>query len=192
MKTRRLTPQAIERAVSQAVGPHEAAAIMGLHWSVPARMVAKGWLSAGEMPGSGAGIRTFAIYDGAECERNYREYDEKVAARGGKNDRRPRAWMHLRMPMLARLAAIEEPIEFGDAIGVREAAAIMGVHTSFVPRMVKNGEIVGRKLHSRDQTITRHRAVYVVSRRSCLENVKKARKMLQDGTKFGRPRASLD
>lgn len=185
---RRLTDSDIRQAVAQAVGPHEAAAIMGLHWSVPARMLSKGWLSASEMEGAGTGQRAFVVYNGAECDANYREYDERVQARGGMNDRRPRAWIHLREPMIRKLAAIEEPIAFGDAIGVREAAGILGVHPSFVPRMIKAGDIVGRRLHSRDQVLTRHRAVYICSRKSCLENAKIVRQQQHAGGKVGRPR----
>jgi hypothetical protein len=185
---RRLTDSEIRQAVSQAVGPHEAAAIMGLHWSVPARMLSKGWLSASEMESGGAGVRSFVVFNGSECDRNYREYDEKVQARGGMNDRRPRAWIHLREPMIRKLAAIDEPIAFGDAIGVREAAGILGVHPSFVPRMIKAGDIVGRRLHSRDQVLTRHRAVYICSRKSCLENAKIVRQQQHAGGKVGRPR----
>lgn len=187
-RMRRLTESDIREAVNQAVGAHEAAAIMGLHYSVPARMVAKGWLSASEMEGAGQGIRAFVVYDGAECDRNYREYDEKVTARGGRNDRRPRGWLHLRPPMLAKLAAVQTPIAFGDAIGMREAAGILGVHPSFVPRLIKAGDIIGRRLHSRDQTVTRHRAVYICSRASCIENAKIVRQQQHEGGKIGRPR----
>jgi hypothetical protein len=187
-KSRRLTESDISRAVSQAVGAHEAAAIMGLHWSLPARMVSKGWLSASELEGAGQGLRSFVVYDGSECDKNYREYDAHVAARGGKHDRRPRAWLHLRQPMIAKLAAIAEPIAFGDAIGVLEAASILGVHPSFVPRLIKAGDIVGRRLHSRDQTTTRHRAVYICSRTSCIENAKIVRQKQHEGAKVGRPR----
>jgi hypothetical protein len=187
-KTRRLTDSEIRQAVNQAVGAHEAAAIMGLHWSLPSRMVGKGWLSASELEGAGSGQRAFMLYDGAECDRNYREYDEKVTARGGMNDRRPRAWIHLRMPMLAKLAAIDPPIAFDDAISIREAAGILGVHTSFVPRLIKAGDIAGRRLHSRDQTTTRHRAVYICSRKSCIKNAKIVRQQQHQGGKVGRPR----
>jgi hypothetical protein len=186
--SRRLTEIGIRKAVNQAVGAHEAAAIMGLHWSLPARMVGKGWLSASELEGAGQGLRAFVVYDGSECDRNYREYDAHVAARGGKNDRRPRAWLHLREPMLRKLAAIDPPIAFSDAIGVREAAGILGVHPSFVPRLIKSGDIVGRRLHSRDQTTTRRRAVYICSRTSCIENAKIVRQQQHDGGKVGRPR----
>jgi hypothetical protein len=188
MATKRLSRAVLEAAANQAVGPHEAAAIMGLHWSLPARMVAKGWISSSELEGGGSGRRRFVVYDGAECNRNYHEYEEHVAARGGTNDRRPRAWLHLREPMLAKLAAVEAPITFADACSVREASDILDVHESFVPRMIKCGEIVGRRLHGRDLTTTRHRAVYICSRRSCLENAREARKMQAEGKKSGRPR----
>jgi hypothetical protein len=54
--------------------------------------------------------------------------------------------------------------------------------------MIKAGDIVGRRLHSRDQVLTRHRAVYICSRKSCLENAKIVRQQQHAGGKVGRPR----
>lgn len=179
-----------EKAALQAVGSFEAAALMGLHFATPAKMVEKGMLSAHQQPQtikSATGLRRQAIFDGRECEENFLDYQEKFDAAGGKTDRRPRAHLRLRPIALRHLAKVADPIAFEDAIGVAEAAEILHVHVSFIPRMVKAGEIVGRAAWGQRRAgfVSRH---WIVSRSSCLENVRKTRQLQTSGKKIGRRR----
>jgi hypothetical protein len=175
----------------QAVGAFEAASLMGVHFSTPARMVEKGILTASQLdartPGSG-GLRIAQIYDGRECEENYLDYDFKVAELGGKNDRRPRAWLHLRPKALAALAKVKHPIAFADACGPAEAAKILGVSPSFLTRLVKHGKIVGRASWSLRPQITDSNRGWIFSRSSCLANVAQVRAEVAAGPRIGRPR----
>lgn len=178
------------KAAQQAVGSFEAAALMGLHFSTPAKMVEKGMLAAHVQPQTiptAGGLRRQAIFDGVECEENFLDYQEKLDASGGKTERRPRAYLHLRPRALRALAAVQNPIAFADAIGIAEAAEILRVHVSFITRMIAAGEIVGRRTwgQRRLNDTSRH---YIISRKSCLENVKKARQLQTSGKKVGRPR----
>ena len=171
----------------QAVGAAEAAAIMGVHFSTPARMVDKGMLSAAIcQQRAGGGERLIAIFDGRECEENYLDYLYKVAERGGMNDRRPRAHLDSRDAVLAHLASVEQPIAFTDACGAGEAAEILHVHSSFLTRLARQGRLIGRSPWSpRGRSETRN---WIFSRRSCLANVAAARKMTAAGSHVGRPR----
>lgn len=176
----------------QAVGAAEAAAIMGVHYVMPRRMHERGLLSAHIVTES-ANVddpeRHYGIYDSAECDANYREYEEKVAARGGKNDRRPRSNLTLRPQVIQHLQGVESPIAFDDAVTLGQAAAILGVHHTLVPRMLRDGRIIGRIAWN-------HRAkggprVWIVSRRSCLQNVREVKAAEAAGTKRGRPRQKI-
>lgn len=181
-----------DRIVPQAVGAAEAAAIMGIHWVMPKRMAEKGLISTRTVTES-ANVdepeRFCAVYDSAECDANYREYDEKVAARGGKNDRRPRSCLHMRPKVLAHLKKVKTPIAFNDAITVGEAAAILCVHHTLVPRLLRDGRVVGRVAwNPRGGSGPRS---WIVSRRSCLENVREVKALEAAGQKRGRPRTKL-
>lgn len=175
-----------------AIGSYEAAGLLGVHFTQPRKLVEKGQLSAhiiAESAYSDDPSRTYAIYNAKECEANYAEYDEKVSARGGKSDRRPRAWIHLRPETLRRLKAEKVQIAFDDAIGVGEAAKILGVHVSFVPRMVLTGKIVGRRpWNPRGQAGSK---IFIVSRKSCQQNAREIRAAEAAGTKRGRPRKKV-
>jgi len=176
----------------QGVSAGEAAAIMGLHFVMPKRMAEKGVLSA-HVATESANVdepeRFYAIYDSAECDKNFREYEEKVAARGGKNDRRPRGQLHTRPDVVAHLKTVKTPIDFEDAVTLGEAAAILGVHHTLVPRMLRSGKIVGRVAWSpRGGGGAR---IWIVSRRSCLANVKEIKAAEAAGKKRGRPRQKL-
>lgn len=174
----------------QAVGASEAAAIMGVHYVMPKRMAEKGLLSthvATESANVDSPERFYALYDAAECEANYREYEEKVEARGGKNDRRPRTNLHLRPDVLRHLRGVKTPIEFDDAITLGEAASILRCHHTLVPRLLRSGEVVGRiAWNNRAKSESR---VWIVSRKSCLSNLKLTRAAEAAGTKRGRKRA---
>lgn len=176
----------------QAVGVAEAAALMGLHYVMPKRMAEKGVLTA-HVATESANVeepeRFYAIYDSKECDDNYREYDEKVASRGGKSDRRPRGWLHLRPDAIRHLRSVETPIAFDDAITLGEASALLGVHHTLVPRMLRDGKLVGRVAwNPRGKSASR---VWIVSRRSCLANVKEIKALEAAGKKRGRHRQKL-
>jgi hypothetical protein len=172
----------------QAVGPFEAAAIMGVHWATPAKMLAKGLLHAHVLDQVYAtgGTRRQMIFDGLECEKDYLDYEERMADPDDPVGRRPRAYLSLRPAALRRLRAVETPISFDDAIGVAEASKILSVHPSFISRLVASGEIVGRVCRGRQGSEMGRQ--FILSRRSCLANVAKARAMQAAGGKVGRPR----
>lgn len=176
----------------QAVSSSEAAAIMGVHYVMPKRMHEKGLLSAHIVTES-ANVadpdRLYAIYDSEECEANYREYDKKIMDRGGKSDRRPRTSLHLRPEVLRHLAAVKNPIDFDDAVTLGQAAGILGVHHTLVPRLLREGRLVGRVAwNHRGKGASR---LWIVSRRSCLENVRQTKALEAAGKKRGRPRERL-
>lgn len=176
------------RHVRQAVGSYEAACLMGLHWSMPSKLHARGKLSAHVIRESWYvknPSRAYAIYDGEECDRDFADYDAKIVARGGKSDRRPRSGVHLRPEVLRRLAAVETPIAFDDAVGLGEAAKILGVHPTFVPRLVAAGKVVGRVAWN---PRGRGGTLWIISRRSCAANAVQTRKAEAAGVKKGRPR----
>jgi hypothetical protein len=164
----------------QALGAFEAAAVLGVHYATPARMVSKGLILARMVPG---GVRTVGIFDGRSCEQDYLDYVEKMEA--GGTGKRPRAYLDLRSEVLARLKALDSPISFADAITTSEAAAVLSVHNSFIPRMIDRGDIVGRRVWSPRGAAER---VYIVSRSSCVKNGQEARREQAGGKKVGRPR----
>lgn len=175
-----------------AIGSYEAAALMGVHFTQPRRMVDKGQLAAHIVADSAytpSPSRAYAIYDAKECEANYADYEERVAEHGGSHYRRPRSWLHLRSEALRKLKAVKQHIDFADAIGIGEAAKILGVHASFVPRLIEQGRILGRRpWNPRGVTGAK---IYIVSRRSCQQNVRDIRAAEANGKKPGRPRRKL-
>lgn len=177
--------------VRQAVGSYEAASLMGVHFSIPQKLAARGRLSA-HAPAmsawSAAPSRSYAIYDGEECDRDYHEYEAKVAARGGKSERRPRGWLHLRADVLRHLKSVKTPIAFDDAISTAEAAKILNVHVTFVPRMVEGGKIVGRRPWNPRSKASK---VWIISRKSCLANVRLVKAQVAAGGRVGRPRRKM-
>lgn len=173
----------------QAVCATEAAALMGVHFVMPRRMHEKGLLSAHVVTES-ANVdepeRHYSIYDSAECDKNYLEYEERVDARGGRNDRRPRAWVHLRPEVIRHLRTVATPIAFDDAITLGQASRILCVHHTLVPRMLREGKIVGRVVwNNRSRGASR---VWIVSRKSCLANLKEIKALEAAGKKPGRQR----
>lgn len=168
---------------NQAVGSYEAAGLLGVHHTVVGKMATRGWISAQILhPAHVASpTKSWAIYDGGECDRNYLDYED---SRG--NGGRPRSWVHLRPVVLQHLAGVEHPIAYADAIGPAEAAEILRVHPSFLTRMVKAGKILARRPWSPNRAGLA--ANYIYSRQSCLDNVQEARRMQSKGVKVGRPR----
>jgi hypothetical protein len=166
----------------EAIGAWEAAAIMGVHWSRVRRMADAGAISVRVVCGQEG--REFAVYSRDECEQNYRDY---VANRQG--GRRPRTAVHERPAAIKLLAAKGRPkIKFGDAIGAYEAAKILGVFWTLVPRLAKEGKIVGRILHSGRASQSR---LWVLSRQSCEARAAESSRLEQSGQKMGRPRKSF-
>jgi hypothetical protein len=174
-----------KRVTDQAVGSFEAAAIMGLHFTQPGRMHKAGKLTAivfSDGPVNASG-REFIVFDGAECEADYAAYKGRVSSG------RPRSWLHLRPEVLRRLAAVKTPIAYPDAVGVHDAADLLGVHHTLVPRMARLGQITGRIVWSGRKDSRASRS-WIISRKSCLQNVKETRARERAGTKPG-PKRNL-
>lgn len=169
----------MKNPANQAVGAFEAAALLGVHFTIPRLMVARGRLSAHNVR-PGRGSRPPAIYDGGECDRDFREYEKAFAA--GDHGHRPRSWVHLRPKVLEHLKSVEHAIPFDDAIGVVEAGDIMQVHPSLVPRMCRSGAIVGRIAWSGRAGASR---LWIVSRKSCLANARATKAREAAGKKPG-------
>jgi hypothetical protein len=170
-----------------AIGSYEAACVLGVHFTQPKRMADKGLLTARTLksPRPGDSRRVFAVYSLAECQKDFEDYEERI--RSGEHTRRARTAVDERGPMLKKLAAEEQQIEFGDAIGAAEAGKILGVHFSFPVRMAQAGKIRGRCLHN-SRPDTGGSALWIFSRASC-EAEASATKRIQDaGKKPGRKR----
>lgn len=154
-----------------AIGSFEAAALLGVHWTRPRRMAEKGWIEARQLK-AGRGDRAYSVYSLASCEKDLREYEDRVAAHGGYHERRPRAWLHLRPAMQKRLAKGPQ-IAFSDACSVADAMAIMRlVSTAQITLLVRKGEIVARKAYNPRQAVAGVGAgsgLWIISRRSCEE-----------------------
>jgi len=173
------------KQIDQAIGSWEAACLLGVHWTTPARMVEKGLLTTRTLasPVVSDPERVFTVYSMAECEADWEEYAEQL--RQGGSGKRPRAGVDLRPPMVKALAAVEHQIAFGDAVSTGEAAEIMSVHWTFPPRMAQQGKIVGRILVNARNNRSR---CWIFSRASCEANVSLARRLQAAGTKKGRHR----
>jgi hypothetical protein len=64
----------------EAIGSYEAAAVMGLHFTRPKRMVAAGLISSIVLCGEEG--REFSVYSLRECDQNFREYEECLGQSG--------------------------------------------------------------------------------------------------------------
>lgn len=167
----------------EALGAWEAAGLMGLHWSRPAKMVLQGILSSRVVGVSGE--RSFAVYSRNECEQNYADYIDGKAIR-----KRPRTALDERPAILRALAPKSRPrIAYGDAISLAEAGRILGVWWTLVPRLVRDGKLVGRILHSGRKNSSR---LWIISRESCEQHRADVARQEQAGTKRGRPRKCVD
>ena len=173
----------------QAIGSWEAAAVAGVHWTQPAVMSKKGLITsrAIKSPTATGTDRVFSLYSLAEIDADFRDYEDAQATR---TRRRPRGYLDMRTPELKRLAALPVKIDFDDAIGTGEAAAILGCHWTWPPRLAQQGKIVGRVVHN-GRTGTASDRLWIFSRESCERNAAEAKKLLHAGTKVGRPRRSL-
>lgn len=163
-----------------ALGSYEAAGVLGCHFTKPAQMQAKGMIEGRECPEiySKGSDRRILIYSLASCEENWREYER----RGGG---RPRTWLDDRPPALKRLASARPAILYADAVGVGEAAEILGVHPTLVYRMARDGKIVARQPWNPRRSGPRF---LIVSRRSCEQNRRETAAREAAGKKPGRKR----
>lgn len=169
------------KSVDLAVGSYEAAALMGVHFTRPARMHAAGQISGREIEavaGSSGRGRKFLLYSARSCEENYREYEAK---QGG----RPRDWLHLRPEAIRRLAKASPAILYGDAIGVVDAARLLRVHYTAVYKLIERGKVVARKPWNPRKNGSR---VLIVSRASCEKNRQEVAAAEKAGKKRGRKR----
>lgn len=169
-----------------ALGSFEAACVLGVHWTTPARMAEKGLLTTRTLrsPLENDTDREFVVYSLHECMRDFAEYEEKLRSRGGKSDRRPRGFVDERATMLKYLATVE-PILFGDAISTGDAGEVLCTHWTFCARLAGQKRIKGRVLRNSRHQKSR---VWVFSRASCEANAATAMRQQTAGTKKGRPR----
>ena len=171
---------------NEAIGTWEAACLMGVHWTRPKKMADAGVISIRTICGSEG--REFAVYSARECDDNFSEYEQQAKTRKGTM-RRPRTAVDLRPDAAERLAAKDRPrIDFDDAIGVSEAAEILGVFWTRVGRLVEEGRIIGRVLWSGRGGGSR---LWIFSRKSCVAWAKEVRRLEASGHKKGRPRKSV-
>lgn len=169
-----------------ALGSYEAAALMGLHFTRPARMMAAGTLLGRQMAGITASPASqVAVYSRRDCERDYQEYLDRLEEGGGKHYRRPRSWLHLRPQAQRHLAAVEQHIEYSDACSVVEAMRMLNlVSTAQISRMLSEGKIVGRRpWNPRNK---QSKSFWIISRRSVEEWRKRIIAREHAGTKPGR------
>jgi hypothetical protein len=165
---------------NEAIGSYEAAAVMGLHFTRPRRMAESGVISSKTLGGEEG--REFSIYSLRECDENFREYEKTIGQSGG----RPRTGLDSRHAVLRVLADKDRPvIMLDDAVGTQEAAEILGVWHTLVPRLVSSGRVVGRILWSERAGSSR---LWIFSRKSCQECAAKMRKLEEAGISVGRPR----
>lgn len=175
----------------EAIGSHEAAALMGLHYATPEKLAKRGKIRSRVVDGSStAPKRKMRLYSRKSCEQDWLEYERTLTANKGRTRRRPRAHVADRFAVLDFL---DKPgrvkIAFHDAIGVYEAAKCLGdVSIGWPPKLVKKGEIKGRKLWASRKTKSQSSddRTYVISKESCLENYVTAWETSRAGRK--RPR----
>jgi hypothetical protein len=169
----------------EAIGAYEAAGVLGVHFTRPKRLAAAGVLSCRNI--GGADGREFSVYSLRDCDENFRDYEKNRRNSGGAG--RPRTGSTARSEALRRLAEKGRPkIAFGDAIGTDEAAKILGVYWTLIPRLVGDGKVVGRILWSERADRSR---LWIFSRESCEAWASEVTRQEDAGTKKGRPRSRI-
>jgi hypothetical protein len=172
---------------NEAVGAYEAAGLLGVHFTRPKRMADMGLIATREIESTGGAV--FAVYSAKECEDNFLEYRENYEGRrrAGEKVGRPRAFVGQRQHAIGALSDPGRPqISFEDAVGVVEAAKILGVYYTRVVRIVQEGKIVGRVLWSERGGRSK---LWIFSRASCEAHAAAIKKLEAAGLKKGRPRA---
>lgn len=169
-----------------ALGSYEAAAVMGVHFTRPRRMFDDGLIDGRTLDPvvTASEDRMRLVYSLKSCEENYEDYERRLGVKGREGVIRPRAWLHERPEALRRLKSLKTPILYDDAVGVGEAAKIMGVHWSLVVRLVNDGKVEGRVVWNPRSSSSRF---WIVSRSSCEAERKRAAK---NPEKKGRPRGA--
>ena len=128
-----------------ALGSYEAAAVLGVHFTRPARMAGKGEIVCRVLHQPADQIkRDYLIYSLDDCQENLAAYLRRMGA-DGSTTHRPRAYMHERKDALKWLAAAEPKIIYDDAIGSGDACRILDIHPSLVHRMCREGKLVFRQ-----------------------------------------------
>lgn len=174
-----------EPAAKQAVGGFEASALLGVHFTVPYRMAAKGRLVAHTHASSKG--RQITFFDGSECDADWADYCDNMAA--GGTGKRQRTATADRPKVLKYLAAVKAPIQLSDAISTPEAAKILGMYPSYAIRLAEGGKVVARKLWS--PRSKRGPVQWMFSKASCKANFAAAKARHEAGKMPGRVRASL-
>lgn len=150
-----------------AIGSYEAAAIAGVHFTRPKRMMDRGEIEGKLLDACvKAPTRRLAVYSLASCDKNFHEYQDTINAAGG----RPRVYADDRKDALKRLAAVTPAITYNDAIGYADAAKIIGCHLTLIPYLVGRGHIVARRPWNKRSPGAK---VYIVSKKSAQAYAKK-------------------
>ena len=134
---------------------------------------------------SNSATRGLSVFSLTDCLGNSKQYVD-----GKTNASRPRLGMDRpeQDQVLAALANEPARILFGDAIGVFEAAQLLGVHPTLVPRMIRAGKVIGRLLFNGREGTRASRAL-ILSRTSCIADRAEYIRRLGAGEKMpGRPR----
>lgn len=165
----------MKKTIDLALGSYEAAAVMGVHYTRPRIMLATGKVIGRHLEGEIEDpAALFCIYSSRDCERDWREYGDRVEAGGGKHYRRSRAWIHMREPALKRLAKLKHPIEYADACSVWEAMLMLNLTSpAQIGLLLRQGKLVGRSPWSQRNEGARQKGLWIVSRRSVEERKKR-------------------
>lgn len=150
-----------------AIGSFEAAAVMGVHFTRPARMAQSGHIVCRQLESycSDDSLRQQLFYSFADCDADYHRYMEAFNAAGGKTERRPRSCLGDRREALRRLSKVT-PILYDDAIGTADAVKVLEVHPSLIHRWCATGRIACRSPWNPRSEQGRG---LIISRRSCEE-----------------------
>lgn len=178
----------LKKLKNEAVGAFEAAGVMGVHFTRPRRMAEAGVLASRQIGATGG--PAFSVYSARECDENYLDYEENYESRkrSGEHVGRPRTAIHERQQAVERILSPDKPqIAFEDAIGVPEAAEILGVFPTRVLRAAREGKIVGRVLWSERGNASR---LWILSRMSVESHAAEVKKLEASGLKKGRPRGA--
>ena len=168
-----------------AIGAYEASCVLGVHWTRVPKMADAGVLTSRTLTSS-RGTKRIRVYSFENCQKNWQSYLDDL--RSGDRGKRERSHADKRPGMLKALDAVEPHVDFYNAVGIYEAAEILGVWYTFLSRLVERGDVVGRKLISYREGATR---AWIYSRRSCEGNVEIARRLSAQHIKAGRPRSGL-
>lgn len=163
-----------------ALGSYEAACVMGLHFTQPARMAAAGRLLSKPLAAAWTDSqeRLTQVYSLHDCDDDFQAY----ASHGDDVPHRARGYVHLRVPMLKRLADAHPRILFDDAIGTGDVAALLCVHPTAVQKLVERGSLHPRRPANDRNPCAR---VFIFSRAECLADRQKVAALERAGRKPG-------